>query len=329
MLKNKLVFTKQIAELLATTRKQAKLSQTDVAKQIGLSVKSGRKYISYLETGRIRNPSFSTIILYLDACHTPYLNFFAKFSQLRFKERHQEIMSHTSSDVILTRNKVKGKNLIQKIDRDTALYAEKTKYQRKTPYLDKDKLEAKIAREISKYLSDHNVDKKLYPTYLDFAYFVLPRVLNSKPNPPLDTRPWLKSGIRRELLEHINLMIYKIVRIEKNKLVKRKLPTTDKQKKMVIGFLKYRVMIEQVETEVHKLLNELQVPYSLYHGYKDFARECFSNLKKLYFKDQSLLSQRFAQSIRGWKEAKLDENVLLKVKEVTINEFKNLFVQSK
>jgi hypothetical protein len=76
---------------------------------------------------------------------------------------------------------------------------------------------------------------------------------------------------------------------------------------------------------VHKLLNELQIPCSLYHGYKDFARECFSHLKKLYFKDESLLSQRFAQTIRGWKEAKLDENVLNKVKEITIREFKTFF----
>jgi hypothetical protein len=37
-----------------------------------------------------------------------------------------------------------------------------------------------------------------------------------------------------------------------------------------------------------------------------------------------LLSQRFAQTIRGWKEAKLDENVLEKVKEITIREFKEL-----
>lgn len=315
-----------MADLLRKFREQAGLSQLEVAKSIGLSAKSGDSYISRLEKGDVKQPFLGTIISYLDACHTPYLNFFAKFSQLRFKERHQEIMSHTSSDVILTRNKVKGKNLIQKIDRDTALYAEKIKYQRKTPYLDKDKLEAKIAREISKYLSDHNVDKKLYPTYLDFAYFVLPRVLNPKPNPPLDVKPWLKSGMQPHLLHYINRMIYKIVHQEQKKLHRRKIPTTEKQKKMVIGFLKYRVMIEQVETEVHKLLNELEVPFSQYHLYKDFARECFSHLRKLYFKDQMLLSQRFAQSIRGWKESKLDENVLLKVKETTIKVFQNLFV---
>jgi hypothetical protein len=127
------------------------------------------------------------------------------------------------------------------------------------------------------------------------------------------------------LLESIDLIIYKIVRKEQSKLIKRKIPTTEKQKRMVIGFLKYRVMIEQVEAEVHKLLNELHVPFSLYHAYKDFARQCFSNLKKLYFIDQLLLSQRFAESIKAWQEMKLDENVLEKVKETTIKQFQELF----
>jgi transcriptional regulator with XRE-family HTH domain len=311
------VYTKKVADLLVSIRKIAKLSQSEVAKQIGLSTKSGRKYISYLETGRIKNPSFSTIILYLDACHTPYLNFFAKFSEIRFKQEHQKLM--------IQEKLPKDAKTRIKIDRDTALYSNKIKYQTKTPYLDIDKLKAKINRMLDQYMSDHRIDKDLIPTYQDFTSYVLKRVLNPKPNPPLDLKPWLKSGIRPNLLDYINRMIYKIVHQEQKKLSRRKIPTTEKQKKMVIGFLKYRVMIEQVETETHKLLNELEVPFSQYHLYKDFARECFSNLKKLYFKDQSLLSQRFAQSIRGWKEAKLDENVLQKVKETTIKVFQTLF----
>jgi transcriptional regulator with XRE-family HTH domain len=237
MSKIKLVFTKKIAELLTSTRKQAKLTQTDVAKQIGLSVKSGRKYISYLETGRIRNPSFNTIILYLDACHTSYLNFFSKFSELRFKESHQEIM--------LQAKLPKDAKTRIKIDRDTALHSNKIKYQTKTPVLDYDKLKAKIDRALDQYMSDHRIDKQLIPIYQDFTSYVLKRVLNPKPNPPLDFKPWLKSGIRPNLLDYINRMIYKIVRIEKSKLNKRKLPTTDKQKKMVIGFMKYREMMSR------------------------------------------------------------------------------------
>jgi transcriptional regulator with XRE-family HTH domain len=319
MAQNLFLFTKEMGNLLLYIRNKAKLSQNEVAEAIGMSPKLGHSYISRLENGKIKRPFLGTIILYLEVCNTPYKNFYDKLSQIRFKERHQEIMSHATT--------IKNKNLMQKIDRDIALYAEKIKYQPKTPYLDKDKLKAKISREVSKFLSDHQVDKKLYSTYIDFAYSVLPRVQNAKRNPPLQTKAWLKNGIRPELLYNINLMIYKIVHKEENKLTRRKIPTTDKQKKMVIGFLKYREMIEQVEAKVHQLLNDLQVPLSLYTGYKDFARECFSHLRKLYFKDQLLLSQRFAQTIRGWKEAKLDENVLNKVKEITIREFKSIVLK--
>jgi len=291
MTKNLFVFTKEMGNLLTDIRKKAKLSQNEVAESIGMSPKLGHSYISRLEHGKIKNPFLGTIILYLDACNTPYMTFFSKFSELRFSERHKEIMSHIKE--------VKSKNLLKKIDRDVALYANKIMYQTKTRFLDQDKLNTKIDRELLKYLSDHKVDKSLIPIYQDFASNVLTRVLNPKPNPPLDIQPWVKSGVRPILLEAINLMIYKIVLQEKKKLNKRKIPTTKKQKKMVIGFLKYRAMIEQVETEVHKLLNELQVPFSQYFAYKDFARESFSSLRKLYYKDQLLLSQRLTESIRG------------------------------
>jgi transcriptional regulator with XRE-family HTH domain len=311
------VFTIKVAELLASIRKKSGLSQTDIAKHIGLSEKSGKKYISNLEIGRIKNPSFNTIILYLDACNTSYDTFFTKLSQIRFTERHQEIMRNMPSNI--------KPNLRQKIDRDTALYTNKIKHQIKTPKLDIHKLKSKIERELAKYLSDHRIDKNLTPTYQDFTSHILTRVLNPNLNPPLDTSPWDKPGIRPMLLNYINRMVYKIVHREQNKLSRRKLPTTEKQKKMVIGFLKYRIMIEQVEAEVHKLLNELEVPFIYYQGYKDFARQCFSNLKKLYYKDQSLLSQRFKESILMWQRMKLDENVLQKVKEITIQQFLALF----
>lgn len=317
MAKNLFVFTKEMGNLLVNIRNKARLSQNEVAEAIGMSSKLGHSYISRLENGKIKNPFLGTIILYLDACHTPYLNFFAKFSELRFREQHQEIM--------LQAKLPKDTRTRTKIDRDTALYSNKIKYQTKTPYLDIDKLKAKINRMLDQYMSDHKIDKHLIPIYQDFTSYVLKRVLNPKPNPPLDFKPWIKSSVQTNQLYYINQMIYKIVHQEEKKLNRRRIPTTEKQKKMVIGFLKYRVMIEQVETETHKLLNELEVPFSQYHLYKDFARECFSHLKKLYFKDQMLLSQRFAQSIRGWKEAKLDKNVLEKVKEVTIKVFQTLF----
>ncbi|MEO0083272.1 MAG: hypothetical protein ABIK33_02635, partial [candidate division WOR-3 bacterium] len=251
--------------------------------------------------------------LYLDACNVSYETFFNKLSQLRFTQRQQEIMRQVKLPANF--------RLQKKLARDTALYAHKIRHQIRTSMLDIDKLKTKIDQELSKYLSDHQISEDLKPIYQDFADYVLKRALNPEPNPPLDTKPWQKSGIRPLLLSYINSMIYKIVHREQKKISRRKIPTTEKQKKMVIGFLRYRAMIEQLETEVHKLLNELQVPSAFYLAYKDFARECFANIKKLYFKDQSLLTQRLADCLRRWQKMKLDEKVLEKIKETAIKQF--------
>lgn len=318
---NSFIFTKQIGCLLSEIRKKAGLSQKQIAKNIGMAGMSGHSYISRLEHGKIKNPSFKTIISYLDACNVSYDTFFTKLSQLRFAQRHQAVMRQVKLPANF--------RLQKKLDRDTALYAHKIKQQPKLPKLKIEKLKTKIGQELSKYLSDHQIGDDLKPIYQDFADYVLKRALNPKPNPPLDTKPWQKSGIRPLLLSYINRMIYKIVRREQKKLSKRKVPTTEKQQQMAIGFLKYRAMIEQLEAEVHKLLNELQVPLALYLPYKDFARECFAQIKKLYFKDQSLLTQRLADCLRKWQRLKLDEKVLEKIKQTAINQFQQLYPKPK
>ncbi|MEO0083311.1 MAG: helix-turn-helix transcriptional regulator, partial [candidate division WOR-3 bacterium] len=184
MVKNKFIFTKEIARLLVAFRKTARLTQAEMAEQIGLSRKSGKKYISLLETGRIKNPSLGTIILYLDACNVSYETFFNKLSQLRFTQRQEEIMRQVKLPANF--------RLQKKLDRDTALYAHKIRHQIRKPMLDIDKLKTKIDRELSKYLSDHQISDDLKPIYQDFADYVLKRALNPEPNPPLDTKPWQK-----------------------------------------------------------------------------------------------------------------------------------------
>jgi len=102
MTKNLFIFTKQLGNLLLNIRKKARLSQNDVAKSIGMSPKLGHSYISRLEQGKIKNPFLRTIILYLDACHTPYNTFFSKLSELRFRERQQGVMSREQLQIQIT-----------------------------------------------------------------------------------------------------------------------------------------------------------------------------------------------------------------------------------
>ncbi len=92
MIKNYFVFTKEIGQLLIKYRKQARLSQGEVAKRCGLHTKTGYSQISRLESGRIKNPSLASIILFLKACNTPMVSFFQKLSAIDFMIEHKKIM---------------------------------------------------------------------------------------------------------------------------------------------------------------------------------------------------------------------------------------------
>ena len=76
MSKKTSILDKEIAKLLISTREKAGLYQAEVAKRIGLSIKSGSGYISHLEKGRVKNPPIGTILLYLRACGESWSEFF-------------------------------------------------------------------------------------------------------------------------------------------------------------------------------------------------------------------------------------------------------------
>jgi transcriptional regulator with XRE-family HTH domain len=86
------IFTKEIGEVLSAFRKEAGLSQSEVAERIGLSPKSF-PYVSYLETGRIKNPSLGTILFYLRACGVGWKEFFSKLETMDFQKRHKKIIA--------------------------------------------------------------------------------------------------------------------------------------------------------------------------------------------------------------------------------------------
>ncbi|MEO0074834.1 MAG: hypothetical protein ABIK31_01840, partial [candidate division WOR-3 bacterium] len=221
--------------------------------------------------------------------------------------------------------RVNGKTILEKIERDASLFANKIKYQKKTDKkIDKAMVKEKIERRVLMLLSNHKTDKSLIPTYLDYASHILERALNPYPNPPLQDNLWLKPGIRKILFSEISHIVYQTVKTEKKKLAKRKIPSTEKQKKMVQGFIKYRAAIEQIEFRVHTLFNELQVAPALYLAYKDYTRACYKALKQCYHKDESLLQQQFKQIKVAWKLNGLADTIMEKVKDTVIVVYKEL-----
>lgn len=318
-------FTKELAILLQKTRKQANLSQVELAQRMGINPKSARSYIAQLESGKIKNPTLSTIINYLNACGGNRMTFFSELDKLLSKQEHDEIMAGMSETDSIASKKLKGKTILQKIDRDAALFANKIKYQKKPDKeINKALVKDKIERQVLMLLSNHKINKSLIPTYLDYASHILERTLNPNPNPPLQESLWLKPGIKKILFTPINHIVYETVRLEKKRLASRKIPSTEKQKKMAQGFIKYRIAIEQIEFAVHKLLNELQVNPALYLAYKDYARVCYKALKQCYDKDKSLLKQKFKETKVAWRLSGLDNEIMEKVKETVIVVYKEM-----
>jgi len=93
MRKLKFAFTKEMAELLIRYRKQADLTQTDITQRIGLSTKSGNRYISRLEQGKIKNPSLGIILSYLRNCGVRYSGFFDEIARRELNAEHDKNMS--------------------------------------------------------------------------------------------------------------------------------------------------------------------------------------------------------------------------------------------
>jgi hypothetical protein len=263
--------------------------------------------------------------MYLNACGGKRLTFFAELDKILIRQEQQEIMSQAELTTKAKMKRVGYKTLIQKLDRDTALYANKIKYMQ-IP-IDKHSLKDRIERKVRMLLSDHKIEKELVPFYLEYASKFYKREIDDLPIPPIDEKQFIKTGVRQFLFAPIRQIIYKTIKAEKKRLQNTKQYSTEEQKKLAKGFFKYRVIIEQVEFEVHKLLNDLQVKEIFYMAYKDYSRSCYSVLNKYSDKDPMLLKHKFDAITEKWRDKGLDEEVTEKIKRVVIKVFKEISVR--
>jgi len=305
---------KEIGRVLQKFRKKAMLSQTDIAVEIGFSKTSGFKYISWLETGRIKNPSLLTVLRYLKTCRVPWTTFFQELSAIDFKIEHENIMRKVEMPSSISQR------LRKKIDRDTAKYENKIQYP-KTPYqkLNWERIKVKIDKKVKVLLFNHQIDEGANKPY--FAFFnELIANYDTDQASAIYEKYYKTRGLHRGAISEIKSIFYKIVRAEQKRLERQKALPSEKFRKMAGEFLKYRVKIEPIEAEVQKLLGELNAPIALNQAYKDFTRECYKALRK-YYQDPALLKQKLAEIKRWWIENKLNPEVLEKVKEIVIRTY--------
>jgi len=111
------------------------------------------------------------------------------------------------------------------------------------------------------------------------------------------TDKYLRAGLKTNILYGLKKIINNVLRAELKRIEAKKPLPTDKQEKMAIGFTKYRIRIEKLEAEVHKLLCEIGVQIPWFALYKGFTRECYRVLKKYYGKNQELLNKTLADII--------------------------------
>ena len=135
---------------------------------------------------------------------------------------------------------------------------------------------------------------------------------------------WQRAGLKLHIISGIKKTINNILRGEMKRILAQKPLPPQKQEKMAIGFTKYRIRIERIEAEVHKLLCELGIPTPWFSLYKGFGRECYKALKKYFGRNQELLNKALTDIVRKWIKEGLKEDVLLKLKEKVVSVFRDL-----
>jgi transcriptional regulator with XRE-family HTH domain len=85
------IFTKEMAKKLKEIRERSRLTQQEVAKELGLKAKYGQSFIARLENGLIKNPSLKTILDFLRACGASWTEFFKELDTIDFKMRHENL----------------------------------------------------------------------------------------------------------------------------------------------------------------------------------------------------------------------------------------------
>jgi len=313
MRKKTFVFTKEMSELLRKIRERAGLSQAEVAQRIGLSKQAGN--ISHLEKGLVKNPPLGTVLMILRACGESWSEFFKQLDAIDFRTRHEQMISQLP--VPPTQRKIQKDAMRYEIGVE---FPSKEKPKRD---IDFDRLKSRIENKVTPFLIKNDIEgnqaslcQKFTREYFDFMATV------NKPAMKATIDKYLRAGLKFNIIHGLRKIIINEIKAEIKRIEAKKPLPSEKQQKMAIGFTKYRIRIEQIEAEVHKLLCELDVPTSWFASYKAFTRECYRALKKYYGKVAwEKMNEILDKIVNRWQKEGLKEDVLHKLKDKIISVF--------
>ncbi len=311
------IFTKEMAEKLREIRENARLTQKEVALRIGIKSKSGTSIISQLESGMVKNPTLKTILDYLSACGESWSEFFKHLDAIDFRTRHERLISQLPIPPIQ-----------RKIQRDAMRYEIGIEFpSREKPKRDIDfnRLKSRIETKVTPFLIRNNIkgNQALMCQKFTREFFDFMTVLN-KSGMKAVTDKYLRAGLGFNIIHGLRKIIINEIKAEIKRIESKKPLPSAKQQKMAMGFTKYRIRIEKIEAEVHKLLCDLSISTPFFALYKGYARECYKTLKKYYGKNLELLNKNLNEIIERWKKEGLKKDVLLKLKDKIISVFSKM-----
>jgi len=317
MFRNIPIFTQEMAKLLLSVREKAHLSQIEVAKRIGLSLKSGYSYISHLEKGRVKNPPIWTILLYLRACGESWSEFFKHLDAIDFRARHEKMILQLPQPLES-----------RKVQRAAMRYETGIEFPAKEKPetdIDFERLKSRIENKVKPFLIKHEIEENQASLCRKFVreYFNFMVTLN-KSGMKAVTEQYQRAGLKTHLLYGLKKIINSVIRAEIKRIEAKKPLPSEKQEKMAVGLTRYRIIIERIEAEAHKLLCELSIPTPWFSLYKGFVRECYKAMKKYCAKNQELLNKSLTDIVHKWKKEGLKQDVLLKLQNKVISTYNDL-----
>jgi transcriptional regulator with XRE-family HTH domain len=353
---------KEIGQLLRKLREKVRLSQTEVAKRIGISPKTGHGFISRLESGQVKSPPLYVIIFYISACGQSWPEFFKELDRIEFKMRHEEMISLLPPEV--TQRKIQRDAMRYEIGVEFPSKAKEEIDFARLKKIIKDKVTVLVNKEeatLSSVLSPNRVPPEsgllthegsirrpeegrfdhqgrggeaVRTAYQKFAleYFDFFASLN-KAGMRMTADKYLRAGLQYNLISKIRKIITSVVGGEIKRIEAKKPLPTEKQEKMAIGFTQYRIRIEKIEAEAHRLLCDLGVPTSWFSLYKDFVRECYRVYKQYYPKmfaepvkkaSGETLEMTLNKLIEKWVKRGLKEDILMKLKTRILGVFTSM-----
>ncbi|MDW7987695.1 MAG: helix-turn-helix transcriptional regulator [candidate division WOR-3 bacterium] len=295
-----------LAELIGAKlrdfRKNAHLTQKDLALRMGLQLNAGQSFVSRLESGQIKNPNLKTVLNYLDALGADWGKFFSELFLERGALEHRQLSKITPLPL--------NAELQKKLEYESCLYKTKIRPERKNLVkLDRRILKLKVKDKVIRYLQSLSVCDKLLAHYLKFAeeivdaYFITNSDFNS-----IIARYKTKE-INRNYLIRIISIVGKLYRAQTRKFVK---PLSHhKRRQITEKYIKARAEFLLVEKSVHNLLSDYGLVDNVYYTqYMNFARKAYKIYRKYYLTDRTQLNLKNFELLLTYENKGLKKNIL-------------------